>query len=90
VEDDELYRPAQNSAGGYGKGIVINKVEKLTPGQYAEKKVSEIQPSEEGPYTGMHTLSSQGDITLIDNKNRIRNRHALQRRFDQIVSKLTP
>jgi len=90
MEDSELYRPAQTSDGGYGKGIVINKVEKLTPEQYAEKKVSEIQPSEGGLYTGMHTLSSQGDITLIDNKRRIRNRHALQRRFDQIVSKLTP
>jgi hypothetical protein len=90
VKDDELYRPAQNSAGGYGKGIVINRVEKLTTEQYTEKKASEIQPSEEGFYTGMHTLSSQGTITLIDNKNNVKNRYVLQRRFDQIVSKLIP
>ena len=88
VKESELYRPAQNSVGGYGSGIVINRVNKLTSEQYAEEKVSEIHPSEEGPYIGMHTLSSQGEITLIDNKRRIRNRHAIQRRVDQIASRL--
>lgn len=88
VKERELYRPAQNSVGGYGSGIVINRVEKLTSEQYAEEKVNEIRPSEEGRYTGMHTLSSQGEITLIDNNRKIRNRHAIQRRVDQIVSRL--
>ena len=88
IQESELYRPAQNSVGGYGSGIVINRVNKLTSEQYAEEKVSEIRPSKEGPYTGMHTLSSHGEITLIDSKREIRNRHAIQRRVDQIVSRL--
>lgn len=89
IHNNELYRPAQNSVGGYGKKITVNKVEKLTPTQYTERRVSEIHPSEEGPYTGMHTLSSRGDITLVDIKRKIRNKHTIQRRFDQIVTKLT-
>lgn len=88
VEENGLYRPAQNSAGEYGRKITINKVEKLSPDQYLEQKAGEIQPSDEGPYTGVHTLSSRDEITLIDRKKRIRNRHALQRRADQIVSRL--
>jgi len=88
MNESELYRPAQNSIGGYGAGIVINRVDKLTAEQYAEEKVSEIHPSKDGTYAGMHTLSSQEEITLIDNKKRIRNRHAIQRRIDEIVSRL--
>lgn len=86
--DNALYRPAQNSAGEYGNKIIINKVENLTPTQYSERTVSEIGPSEEDPCIGMHTLSSRGELTLIDNKNRIRNRHALRRRLDQVMTKL--
>lgn len=89
VKDGELYRPAQNSTGGYGKEIVINKVEELNPEQYIETKVSEVRPSEEGPNTGVHTLSSQGDITLIDGKRKVKNGHAVRRRFNQILSRLT-
>jgi hypothetical protein len=89
VRENELYRPAQNSASGYGKKIAINKVEKLTPEQYIEKNVNEIQPSEESSYTGMHTLSSQGDLTFIDGKKSVRNRYAIQRRATEIVSRLS-
>jgi hypothetical protein len=89
VKNGNLYRPAQNAVGEYGNKLVINKVEKLSPEQYAEEKVNEIQPSEESTYTGMHTLSSRGGITLIDNKKRIRNKYTIQKRFNQIITKLT-
>lgn len=86
VNNNKLYRPAQCSSGEYGSKIAINYVRKLTPTQYIEEKVSEISPSESCSYDGMHTLSSQGDITLIDRKKRIRNRYALQQRANQLIS----
>lgn len=91
VENNKLYRPAQDCAGGYGKQIVINQVDKLTPTQYAEKKISEHKPTKASPYpAGMHTLSSQGNITLVDGKRRVWNKYALQRRSKQGSSKILP
>jgi hypothetical protein len=88
IKENGLYRPAQNSVGGYGQKIVINEVKNITPSQYIEEKVSELRPSKNAPYTGMHTLSSRGEITLIDRKKKIRNRHAVRRKAHEIGSRL--
>ncbi|MFC7135304.1 MULTISPECIES: hypothetical protein [Salinibaculum] len=79
VKDEQLYRPAQYSAGDYGKRIVINRVTELSPSQYAEEAVAELQPTTRYPYRdGMHTLSSRGTITLVDGKQKVRNKYALK------------
>jgi hypothetical protein len=46
---------------------VLNRVNKLTPEEFVEEAVREISPI--APYSdGVHTLSSCGEMTLIDGK----------------------
>ncbi len=67
-----LYRPAQDCTSTYGGAVVINKVVRLTPTEFAEEQVAVVQPDASGPFPhGLHTISSVGDITLIDGKRHV-------------------
>ncbi len=64
-----LYRPAQDCSRMYGGGIVINRIVRLTPTEFAEEPAATVEPFSESPFPdGIHTLSGVGDITLIDSK----------------------
>lgn len=63
----ELYRPSQNCAEAYGNSITINKIIKLNPYEFIEKKVFSIKPKTNGSYPdGLHTINShhKGIITI--------------------------
>lgn len=83
VLDGRLYRPAQDCAECYGRAVVVNQVDTLTPYEFYEYEVAILEPSGHGNYTnGIHTLTNAGDITLIDGKrSRIDLRVALARAF---------
>jgi hypothetical protein len=67
--DGKLYRPAQNCAVTYGGGVVVNRIERLTPEEFVEQPVRYIGPAAHGPYPhGLHTLSGAGNVTLVDGK----------------------
>jgi hypothetical protein len=69
VVDGELYRPAQDSGGGYGRAVVINRVTRLTTTEFAEEPVTSFSPPPAGPYgAGSHTIAGWGDLTAIDGK----------------------
>jgi hypothetical protein len=69
VHSDALYRPAQDCSRTYGGRVVINRVTVLTPDAFREEQVAVVEPQAHGPYPhGMHTLSSAGEITLLDGK----------------------
>ena len=71
--DGELYRPAQDCSLTYGGAVVINKIDRLTPEEFAEHPVKTLTPSAQSPYPhGLHTLSGVGNVTLVDGK-----RHAI-------------
>jgi len=64
-----LHRPAQDCGGGYGRRVVINRVDALTPTEFDERPVAFVEPDPAGPYRcGVHTLSSAGSHTLVDGK----------------------
>jgi hypothetical protein len=65
-----LYRPAQDSSRTYGGGVVVHRIERLTPEDGLEEvAVATIRPSAGGPYPkGLHTLSAAGDVTLVDGR----------------------
>jgi hypothetical protein len=68
-EDGALYRPAQDCSRVYGGALVINRVTRLTPDEFAEEVVTRLRPDPAGPCPdGLHTLSSAGNLTLIDGK----------------------
>lgn len=67
VHEGQLYRPAQDCSRTYGSQIVINRVTRLTPSEFAEETASIVRPDPSGPYPdGLHTISAVGDLTLID------------------------
>ncbi len=67
--ENELYRPAQNCSKSYGGSIVINRITKLTEQEFSEEFVKEIMPDAQNfNCLGLHTLSSFGNLTLIDGK----------------------
>ncbi len=69
VHDGHLYRPAQDSTQTYGGAVVINKVLRLTPTEFAEEPIITVAPYTDGPYRyGIHTLSACGERTVIDGK----------------------
>jgi len=69
VHDGQLYRPAQDSTHTYGGAVVINRVLRLTPTEFAEESVTTVAPYADGPYRyGLHTLSACGQRTVIDSK----------------------
>jgi len=63
------YRPAQDCATGYGSAVSINRLDVLTPSEFAETTVSRVQPDPNGPYPdGLHTLAVHDGKVLIDGK----------------------
>ncbi|HEV2268901.1 MAG TPA: hypothetical protein VGR92_05530 [Steroidobacteraceae bacterium] len=67
--DGALYRPAQDCSRVYGGALAINRVTRLTPGEFEEEVVARLRPDPGGPCPdGLHTLSALGELTLVDGK----------------------
>ncbi len=62
----DLYRPAQDSSGGYGYGMRINKLVRLTPSEFVEEEVAQVLPKWRKDLRGTHTLNICEDLTVID------------------------
>jgi hypothetical protein len=59
-----LYRPAQNSEGGYGRGLLLYSVDEMTPTQYRESLVRSLSPWPDRD--GLHHVSSAGGWLALD------------------------
>ena len=57
--DGALYRPAQDCRGGYGTGILVQRIESLTPTEWAATTVGRIDPPRGA--SGIHTLNALPD-----------------------------
>lgn len=69
VHQGALYRPAQDASETYGGRVILNRILRLTPTEFAEESVAAVEPDPEGPYPhGMHTVAAAGDFTLVDGK----------------------
>jgi hypothetical protein len=67
VHEGVLYRPAQDSSRRYGGRLVIHRVLRLTPTEFAEEPAVVLEPDRHGRYrAGLHTLSAVGGYTLVD------------------------
>ena len=74
--NNNLFRPAQDCSRTYGGRVVLNRIVTLTPTKFHEEVASIVDPHLGSPYPdGLHTVSSAGNITLIDGK-----------RFERIAS----
>lgn len=69
LHDGALYRPAQDCSRVYGGRVVINRVTRLTPREFAEEPVAVVDPAHlGGAPIGIHTVSAAGSRTLVDGK----------------------
>jgi len=67
LHDGALYRPTQDCSRMYGWRIVIQRVNRLTPTDFAEEPVVGLEASADSPFpVGRHTLTPVGDMVLID------------------------
>ena len=67
--DGDLVRPAQNSTLHYGSSITLNKIVYLSEYKYIEEAYNELKPDQKWKYNkGIHTINSDGEITVFDAK----------------------
>lgn len=89
VHEGALYRPAQDCSRSYGGAISITRIDVLTPHTFAEIVVRTVKPDAAWPYPhGVHTLSAAGDVTYLDAKRRVFNRHETLAELKARVRKL--
>ena len=68
--DGVLYRPSQDCSKGYGYGLRIHRIDKLTPFEYEETIVSSTLPSGQRGIRGVHTFNQDGRLVMMDAKLR--------------------
>ncbi len=68
VYEGQLYRPAQDCSKIYGGRVVLNRIVKLTTEEFEEEHVTTVEPSREPYLDGLHTISSVGNVTMIDGR----------------------
>ncbi len=70
--DNLLIRPSQDCSKAYGKRIVLNKINKLTPYDFEEEALKIIEPFKGSDYEqGVHTINAIDDITIVDGRRDI-------------------
>ncbi len=65
IENDKIYRPAQDCSKTYGWGININEILQLSESTYHEKTIAKYRPDNHS-IVGMHTFSKEGRLIMID------------------------
>ncbi|OQX01863.1 MAG: hypothetical protein BWK73_44650 [Thiothrix lacustris] len=60
------YRPSQNCAGTYGRGLNINRIQQLDVNTYREQLVSAYLPDGQHDMNGMHTLGVSSPVSVVD------------------------
>ena len=71
VNNDVLFRPAQQSVKWYGEKIRWFKINLLTPRSFSEEYVGELKPQSSWKYNeGLHTFSQTSEIMTVDAKKR--------------------
>ena len=63
---DSLIRPAQDASGGYGRRIVLNKIDVLTPVEYRETPVGSIETGWLPGVVRTHTYTADGGFEALD------------------------
>lgn len=72
THEERLFRPSQDCSRTYGGAVTINEIMELSPTTFRERPVASVKPLMRSGYAhGIHTLSSFGEMTLIDSKRRL-------------------
>lgn len=66
----KLFRPSQDQSGGYGSGIVLNEISRLTRTEYEERPFRTIQPDWLPGLIGTHTVNRDSVYEIVDGLRR--------------------
>lgn len=66
MENNRLFRPAQNCSKRYGYGMKIKEIITIDENNYEEIEVQSIYPNWDKKALGTHTLNNSGRLTIID------------------------
>ncbi|MGD9542771.1 MAG: hypothetical protein AB7F41_11715 [Methylocystis sp.] len=64
--DGELLRPVQDCSQGYGKRLVIMRIDELTPQTFRQTPLKVIEADARWPGSRLHTINRTGRIECID------------------------
>ncbi len=66
MQDGCIYRPSQNCAGSYGRGLNLNQVIEWNSQSYKEKIINQCIPAGAGGLDGIHTFSFGSGRVISD------------------------
>lgn len=90
VLDGQLYRPGQDCARGYGAGVVIHRVDVLSPDHFQETVVARLRPDPSGPFPdGLHTLNADATRVWIDGKRYVFDPAGIGRKLIRRIRSMT-
>jgi hypothetical protein len=72
--DGMLIRPSQDCSSGYGRAIVLNSIDVLTPTEYRETPIARIEPDWAPGLVGTHTYNATERVEVLDGFRRARRR----------------
>lgn len=88
VKENQLLRPAQNSAKHYGHQVNINKIRLLTETSFEEEIIEVIDPLSFGKFEGIHHVASQNGYTTVDLKRYTFSSHNFRHQMKRKWTKL--
>jgi hypothetical protein len=62
----DLVRPSQDCSRGYGRAVVLNRIDVLSPEEYAETPIARIEPTWSAGLIGTHTYNATGQVEAVD------------------------
>ena len=68
LQDGHLIRPGQDCSGGYGRAVVLNRVDELDERAYAETPIGRIDGTGLPGNRGTHTLNYAGGLEFLDGR----------------------
>lgn len=81
-------RPSQNSTEHYGQSLILEEIEMLTEKQFITIPFKVIEPIERSDYNkGIHTINSDGGITVFDGKRFVFTMSGFKQQFKQKIYK---
>lgn len=72
-----LIRPIQDCATGYGRALVLARIDRLDPEGFAQTVIGRIEPGPAWPGNRLHTVNAGGGIECIDGAGRAPRYRAL-------------
>ena len=66
IENDRMFRPAQNCSNRYGYGMKIKEIITIDEENYEEIEVQSIYPNWKKNILATHSLNNSGRLTVID------------------------